>query len=91
MGGPGDGAAAEEAVGLRRRRTGAGRQEGGADRVRRRRGPAGGRRSGQGLQAAGGADVILSTTNSAKQISAAFAGLRPNGRFVNMGVPMGRS
>ena len=44
---------------------------------------------GKALLAAGGADVILSTTNSAKQISAAFAGLRPNGRFVNMGVPDG--
>jgi D-arabinose 1-dehydrogenase-like Zn-dependent alcohol dehydrogenase len=44
---------------------------------------------GQALQAAGGADVILSTTNSAKQIAAAFAGLRPGGRFVNMGVPDG--
>ena len=32
---------------------------------------------GAALQAAGGADVILSTTNSAKQIAAAFAGLRP--------------
>jgi len=41
------------------------------------------------LQAAGGADVILSTTNSAKQIGAAFNGLRPGGRFVNMGVPDG--
>jgi D-arabinose 1-dehydrogenase-like Zn-dependent alcohol dehydrogenase len=44
---------------------------------------------GATLQAAGGADVILSTTNSAKQISAAFAGLRPGGRYVNMGVPDG--
>jgi D-arabinose 1-dehydrogenase-like Zn-dependent alcohol dehydrogenase len=44
---------------------------------------------GKALQAAGGADVILSTTNSTKQISAAFAGLRPQGRFVNMGVPDG--
>jgi D-arabinose 1-dehydrogenase-like Zn-dependent alcohol dehydrogenase len=44
---------------------------------------------GAALQAAGGADVILSTTNSAKQISAAFAGLRPQGRFVNLGVPDG--
>jgi D-arabinose 1-dehydrogenase-like Zn-dependent alcohol dehydrogenase len=44
---------------------------------------------GKTLQAAGGADVILSTTNSAKQISAAFTGLRPGGRFVNMGVPDG--
>ena len=33
--------------------------------------------------------MILSTTNSAKQIAAAFAGLRPGGRFVNMGVPDG--
>jgi D-arabinose 1-dehydrogenase-like Zn-dependent alcohol dehydrogenase len=44
---------------------------------------------GQALQAAGGADIILSTTNSAKQIAAAFAGLRPGGRYVNMGVPDG--
>jgi D-arabinose 1-dehydrogenase-like Zn-dependent alcohol dehydrogenase len=44
---------------------------------------------GAALQAAGGADVILSTTNSARQISTAFAGLRPQGRFVNMGVPDG--
>ncbi|HEY6478156.1 MAG TPA: alcohol dehydrogenase catalytic domain-containing protein [Polyangia bacterium] len=44
---------------------------------------------GKALQDAGGADVILSTTNSAKQIAAAFAGLRPQGRFVNMGVPDG--
>ena len=44
---------------------------------------------GAALQAAGGADVILSTTNSAKQIAAAIAGLRPQGRFVNMGVPDG--
>jgi D-arabinose 1-dehydrogenase-like Zn-dependent alcohol dehydrogenase len=42
---------------------------------------------GAALRAAGGADVILSTTNSSKQISAAFAGLRPQGRLVNMGVP----
>ena len=44
---------------------------------------------GATLRAAGGADVILSTTNSAKQIAAAFGGLRPQGRFVNMGVPDG--
>ena len=44
---------------------------------------------GAALQAAGGADVILSTTNSAKQIAAAFKGLRPGGRFVNLGVPDG--
>lgn len=44
---------------------------------------------GKALSGAGGADVILSTTNSATQIAAAFAGLRPGGRFVNMGVPDG--
>jgi D-arabinose 1-dehydrogenase-like Zn-dependent alcohol dehydrogenase len=44
---------------------------------------------GKALQDAGGADVILSTTNSAKQIASAFPGLRPQGRFVNMGVPDG--
>jgi D-arabinose 1-dehydrogenase-like Zn-dependent alcohol dehydrogenase len=44
---------------------------------------------GKALVAAGGADIILSTTNSARQISAAFAGLRPGGRLVNMGVPDG--
>jgi D-arabinose 1-dehydrogenase-like Zn-dependent alcohol dehydrogenase len=44
---------------------------------------------GAALRAAGGADVILSTTNSAKQIGAAFNGLRPGGRFVNLGVPDG--
>jgi D-arabinose 1-dehydrogenase-like Zn-dependent alcohol dehydrogenase len=44
---------------------------------------------GAALRDAGGADVILSTTNSAKQIVAAFGGLRPGGRFVNLGVPDG--
>ncbi len=44
---------------------------------------------GQALRDAGGADVILSTTNSAKQIAAAFPGLRPGGRFINMGLPDG--
>jgi D-arabinose 1-dehydrogenase-like Zn-dependent alcohol dehydrogenase len=44
---------------------------------------------GATLRDAGGADVILSTTNSAKQIAAAFNGLRPGGRFVNLGVPDG--
>jgi D-arabinose 1-dehydrogenase-like Zn-dependent alcohol dehydrogenase len=44
---------------------------------------------GQVLTAAGGADIILSTTNSAKQIGAAFGGLRPNGRLINMGVADG--
>ena len=42
---------------------------------------------GSVLRDAGGADVILSTTNSARQISAAFKGLRPGGRLVNMGLP----
>jgi D-arabinose 1-dehydrogenase-like Zn-dependent alcohol dehydrogenase len=44
---------------------------------------------GKALAEAGGADVILSTTNSAAQISRAFAGLRPGGRLVNMGVADG--
>jgi threonine dehydrogenase-like Zn-dependent dehydrogenase len=41
------------------------------------------------LRDAGGVDVILSTTNSARQIASAFTGLRPGGRLVNMGVPDG--
>jgi len=41
---------------------------------------------GPALRDAGGADVILSTTNSARQIASAFGALRPGGRFVNMGV-----
>jgi 2-desacetyl-2-hydroxyethyl bacteriochlorophyllide A dehydrogenase len=41
---------------------------------------------GKALIAAGGADIILSTTNSARDIASAFAGLRHNGRLVNMGV-----
>jgi D-arabinose 1-dehydrogenase-like Zn-dependent alcohol dehydrogenase len=44
---------------------------------------------GKALQKAGGVDVILSTTNSAKQVSQAFSGLRPGGRFINMGLPDG--
>jgi D-arabinose 1-dehydrogenase-like Zn-dependent alcohol dehydrogenase len=44
---------------------------------------------GKALKEAGGADVILSTTNSARQVSSAFQGLRPEGRLVNMGVPDG--
>lgn len=44
---------------------------------------------GKALAAAGGADVILSTTNSAKQVSQAFAGLRPGGRLVSMGLADG--
>jgi 2-desacetyl-2-hydroxyethyl bacteriochlorophyllide A dehydrogenase len=45
--------------------------------------------AGKALTAVGGADIILSTTNSAQQISAAFAGLRPGGRLINMGVADG--
>ena len=67
-----------------------GRQEGGAGRVRARtRWWWRATTPGAALRDAGGADVILSTTNSAKQIAAAFAGLRPQGRLVNMGVPDG--
>jgi D-arabinose 1-dehydrogenase-like Zn-dependent alcohol dehydrogenase len=44
---------------------------------------------GAALRNAGGADVILSTTNSARQIGQALAGLRPGGRLVNMGVADG--
>ena len=42
-------------------------------------------RDGKGLAAAGGADVILSTTNSAKSRVDSIQGLRPDGRFVAMG------
>jgi D-arabinose 1-dehydrogenase-like Zn-dependent alcohol dehydrogenase len=45
--------------------------------------------AGKALTAVGGADIILSTTNSAKQIAAAFAGLRPRGRLINMGITDG--
>jgi D-arabinose 1-dehydrogenase-like Zn-dependent alcohol dehydrogenase len=41
---------------------------------------------GKALSDAGGADVILSTTNSSKQVGSAFRALRPGGRLVNMGV-----
>ncbi len=41
---------------------------------------------GKSLQDLGGVDVILSTTNSAKQIASAFDGLRAGGRLVNMGI-----
>lgn len=44
---------------------------------------------GKALAAMGGADIILSTTNSAKQIAQAMSGLRPGGRLVNMGLPDG--
>jgi len=41
---------------------------------------------GKVLADAGGADVILSTTNSSTQVASAFGALRPGGRLVNMGV-----
>ena len=44
---------------------------------------------GKALRDAGGADIVLSTTNSARQIASTFAGLRPGGRFINMGLPDG--
>ena len=40
---------------------------------------------GAALLAAGGADVILGTTNSAAHATQALSGLRPEGRLVNMG------
>ena len=44
---------------------------------------------GKTLTEAGGADIVLSTTNSARQVASTFAGLRDGGRFVNMGVTDG--
>lgn len=42
--------------------------------------------AGKELAAIGGADVVLSTSNSMKQNSQVLAGLRPEGRFVSMAV-----
>lgn len=42
-------------------------------------------RDGQGLAAAGGADVILGTSNSMDAMADSIKGLRPDGRFVLMG------
>jgi len=42
-------------------------------------------RDGAGLAAAGGADVILGTSNSNDAMSDSLQGLRPDGRFVLMG------
>jgi D-arabinose 1-dehydrogenase-like Zn-dependent alcohol dehydrogenase len=42
-------------------------------------------RDGKGLAAAGGADVILSTSNSIKPMNDSIQGLRPDGRLVAMG------
>lgn len=42
-------------------------------------------RSGKELAAAGGADIVLSTTNSTKSMVDSIQGLRPDGRLVTMG------
>jgi alcohol dehydrogenase len=42
-------------------------------------------RDGKGLTAAGGADIILSTSNSTKSMMDCIQGLRPDGRFIVMG------
>jgi alcohol dehydrogenase len=42
-------------------------------------------RDGKGLAAAGGADIILSTSNSSKAMVESIQGLRPDGRLVAMG------
>lgn len=42
-------------------------------------------RDGKGLAAAGGADVILGTSNSVDAMADSIAGLRPDGRLVLMG------
>jgi alcohol dehydrogenase len=41
---------------------------------------------GQGLARAGGADVVLGTSNSADAMADSIQGLRPDGRLVVMGV-----
>jgi len=42
-------------------------------------------RDGAGLQRAGGADIVLSTTNSTDSMVDSIQGLRPDGRLVTMG------
>jgi alcohol dehydrogenase len=42
-------------------------------------------RDGKGLAASGGADILLSTTNSTKSMVDSIQGLRPDGRIVTMG------
>ena len=42
-------------------------------------------RDGKSLSAAGGADIILSTSNSTKSMMDSMQGLRPDGRFIVMG------
>ena len=43
-------------------------------------------RDGKSLAGAGGADIILSTSNSTKSMMDSIQGLRPDGRLVTMGV-----
>jgi alcohol dehydrogenase len=43
-------------------------------------------RDGKGLAAAGGADILLSTSNSTKSMIDSIQGIRPDGRLVTMGV-----
>jgi alcohol dehydrogenase len=43
-------------------------------------------RDGQGLARAGGADVVLGTSNSADAMADSIQGLRPDGRLVVMGI-----
>ena len=45
-------------------------------------------RDGQGLAAAGGADILLSTSNSTKAMIDTIQGLRPDGRLVTMGADL---
>jgi alcohol dehydrogenase len=45
-------------------------------------------RDGQGLAAAGGADIVLSTSNSTKSMMDTIQGLRPDGRLVTMGADL---
>jgi len=47
-------------------------------------------RDGKALAAAGGADVILSTTNSTAAMNESISGLRPDGRFIYMGSGPGK-
>jgi D-arabinose 1-dehydrogenase-like Zn-dependent alcohol dehydrogenase len=42
-------------------------------------------RDGKGLAAAGGADIVLNTSNSSESMADSLQGLRPDGRFVSMG------
>lgn len=45
--------------------------------------------AGKAMTDVGGFDVVLSTTNSSKQVSSAMGGLRLNGRLISMGVTDG--